>query len=115
MTVYTDPVFEEPETPRRRTKYHQVLEPLKEHPGKWAAIGEYKSDQSAYQASLNLRHGKYKYDGDPSEWEFTSENCKVYAMYVGPKASYDPLPLPFPSPPQAISTDISGVTVRSSI
>lgn len=114
MAVYTEPVFEEPEEPRRRTKYSLVLEPLKEHPRQWAAIGEYKSDRAAYQASLNLRHGRYKYNGDPEEWEFTSENHKVYARYIGAKKRGpvfrdDPDPLSLPDDMASLAAQIKGI------
>lgn len=82
MTVYTDPVYEEPKMEPKLSKYERVLNPLMESPGKWGKIGEYKTSDSAYQAALNLKHARYKIPGDPSEWEFHHEDESVFARYL---------------------------------
>jgi hypothetical protein len=82
MAVYTEPVFEEPKLLSKQGKYERVLTPLMETPNQWGKIGEYKTNDSAYQAALNLRHGRYKIPGSPEVWEFTSDEAKVYARYL---------------------------------
>ncbi len=83
MTVYSEPIWEEPEIKPKRGKYEVVLETLMANPDTWAKIGEYKSENSAYQAALNLRHGRYIIPGEPTDWDFTSDEDAVYAKYVG--------------------------------
>lgn len=82
MPVYDEPIYEEPTLKSKLSKYERVLTPLQESPGEWGKIGEYKSDDSAYQAALNLKHGRYKLPGEPTDWEFVADGDKVYARYV---------------------------------
>lgn len=82
VAVYEEPVFEEPTLTGRLGKYERVLVPLRETPETWAKIGEYKTNDSAYQAALNLKHGRYKIPGDVADWEFVAEGDKVFAMYT---------------------------------
>lgn len=82
MAVYEEPIFEEPKLTGRMGKYERVLVPLQDTPGSWGKIGEYKTDDSAYQAALNLKHGRYKIPGDASDWTFVAEGDKVFAMYT---------------------------------
>lgn len=81
MTVYTEPIYEEPTLAPRKGKYERVLEPLMEKRGKWGRIGEYKTPESAYQAALNLKNGDYIISGKPEDWEFVAEENAVYARY----------------------------------
>lgn len=82
MTVYDEPVYEEPKRTQKMGKYERVLVPLMETPGSWAKIGEYKSADSAYQAALNLRSARYKIPTEPEKWEFVSEDLDVFARYL---------------------------------
>jgi hypothetical protein len=82
MAVYSEPVYEEPKLTPKLSKYEKVLQPLMKTPGEWGKIGEYKSDDSAYQASMNLKHARYKIPGEASEWNFVNEGTEVFAMYL---------------------------------
>lgn len=82
MTAYSEPVYEEPKMEPKLAKYERVLTPLMETPGKWGKIGEYKTDDSAYQAALNLRHARYTIPGSPEDWEFHNEDQSVFARYI---------------------------------
>lgn len=86
MAVYNEPVYEEPKLSGSIGKYERVLIPLQENPETWGKIGEYKNSNSAYQAALNLRHGRYKIPGEPSEWVFVAEDNEVFAMYTKEKS-----------------------------
>ena len=81
MAVYNEPVYEEPKLLGRLGKYERVLIPLQESPDTWAKIGEYRTDDSAYQAALNLKHGRYKIPGDAKDWQFVAEGNEVFAMF----------------------------------
>lgn len=83
MAVYAEPKWEAPTKTEKQGKYERVLEPLMEKPDTWAKVGDYKSDNSAYQAALNLRHGRYSIPGSPEEWEFVSDDTAVFAKYIG--------------------------------
>lgn len=83
MTVYEEPVWEEPTVTTKMRKYERVLLPLADHPENWGKIGEYKTEGSAYQAAINLKKGRYVIPGSPEEWEFTSDGNAVYARFVG--------------------------------
>lgn len=85
MTVYEEPVWQAPEVKTKQGKYEIVLEPLIDKPNKWAKIGEYKTKSSAYQAALNLRHGRYTIPAKPEDWEFTADEDAVFAKFVGSK------------------------------
>lgn len=82
MAVFSEPVYEEPTLTPKMSKYEKVLAPLVETPDTWAKIGEYKNEDSAYQAALNLRHGRYRLIGEPSDWEFVPEGTEVFARYT---------------------------------
>jgi hypothetical protein len=91
MPVYDEPVFEAPTLTKKQGKYERVLEPLIASPEEWGKIGEYKTEDSAYQAALNLRHGRYKIPGSTQDWAFVSDGVKVYAQYLGEtKATLEP-------------------------
>lgn len=83
MTVYEEPVWEEPTIRTKMRKYERVLVPLTEYPDTWGKIGEYKSEGSAYQAAINLKKGRYVIPGSPEEWEFASDGYAVFARYLG--------------------------------
>ena len=82
MAVLKEPVFEEPTLTGRMSKYERVLAPLMDEPEQWAKIGEYSSPESAYQAALNLRKGRYRIVGEPDDWEFVAEDTSVFAQYT---------------------------------
>ena len=82
MTVYSEPVYEEPKLEPKLSKYERVLLPLMDSPGQWGKIGEYKTSDSAYQAALNLKHARYKIPGESHEWEFQNEDESVFARYL---------------------------------
>jgi hypothetical protein len=87
LAVLDEPVFEEPKLTPKQGKYERVLDPLQETPNKWAKIGEYKTEDSAYQAALNLRHGKYKIPGTKDDWEFVSDGLNVHARFINPSSN----------------------------
>jgi hypothetical protein len=83
VTAYIAPILGEPDLSATRPRYVRVLQPLAlDHPGEWGEIGSYKTPSSAYQAALNLRHGKYQTFGSPENWEFVADGNLVYARWV---------------------------------
>lgn len=82
MPVYEEPIYEAPSVKQKLGKYERVLEPLMSTPGAWAKVATLSTESSAYQASLNLRKGRYKIPGDPSDWDFTNDGQNVHAMYL---------------------------------
>ena len=59
------------------------LEPLIEHPMRWAMLREYSKPRIAAASAYNLRRGMMKIP--PGRWEFLSRKSKVYARYLGPE------------------------------
>lgn len=83
MSLYAEPVWEDPPAHNGRRSYSDVLGPLIQYPGEWARIGEYASPDSAYQAALNLRKRQYTVPHPDDSWEFVTRNRCVWARYVG--------------------------------
>jgi hypothetical protein len=83
VAVLETPVYETPKIRPRVGRYERVLEPLMATPKEWAKIGIYKTSNSAYQAALNLRHGKYRIPSGLEDWEFLSDGDEVFAKYLG--------------------------------
>jgi len=83
VSVYTEPVWEEPPMHARQRGYEDVLRPLMDKPEHWARIGEYASSDSAYQAARNLRQRKYRVPAPDHEWEFVHFGQFVWACYYG--------------------------------
>jgi hypothetical protein len=77
--VLKEPVSQEPTLKPNKGRYERVLEPLIGNKD-WHKIGKYKSDSSAYQAALNLRHGRYRIPH--AKWEFVADGNEVFARWV---------------------------------
>ncbi|MFN2608564.1 MAG: hypothetical protein ABR511_11850 [Acidimicrobiales bacterium] len=55
---------------KRTAPWAQILEPLQERPGDWAAIATYDGETSAYRVARELRSTT---DLPPGRWEFAAE------------------------------------------
>lgn len=85
--------WEDPPTRRGRgaTKFDWVahLEPVLEHPNKWAKIGTYPSASSASSNAAKLRNGKADVPYGAGYWQFTTRKNEddgtsaLYALYLG--------------------------------
>jgi len=96
MPLFDEPIREEPEIQPKLQRYERVLLPLKDDPDTWYKIGTYKTPNSAYQAGLNLRNGRYKVPDSPLDWDFINDGNTLYAKRLS--VQRNPAPQPDPRP-----------------
>jgi len=88
---YPEPDWREPPEVIRGRRDHpwiKRLEPLMEHPGRWACVSRFDNVRSAYQIASKLRTVEVK--RPPGKWEFSANKTadgsgEVFARYIGPE------------------------------
>jgi hypothetical protein len=80
--VYQGFEWRDPPNERRAGKWVEILTPVMEHPGRWAAF-RIPGNRRAYATITGLRNGTTK--RPPGKWEFKADAESLFARYIGPE------------------------------
>jgi hypothetical protein len=76
----------DPARPRWAGRWVEKLQPLMEHPKRWAVVDTRDGSENARTCVNNLRSGRIK--TPPGQWEFLFRTVegefRVYGRYLGP-------------------------------
>jgi hypothetical protein len=85
--------WEDPPTgvPEKKRKWVQLLEPLLEHPKRWAVVATFEHQRQAEAAAYHMRARKIAMP--PGQWEGLAKTVdseyRLYARYLGPDEDRD--------------------------